>query len=117
MLLDSLYTQTNWSCYVHLKCKRGSLLWCLDWREVCDGNIDCWNDAIDEQHCSQLEKSDCQENEFRCRNGQCISYDLLQDEEFTPDCLDASDENMSGSNYTGKALIINCCIYSIHTIV
>lgn len=32
---------TNLTCYIHIKCNRGLLPMCLDWREVCDGRIDC----------------------------------------------------------------------------
>ena len=32
-----LYQFTNLSCYVHIDCQREETLFCLDWREICDG--------------------------------------------------------------------------------
>jgi hypothetical protein len=34
----------------------------------------------------------CQENEYRCKNGQCISQLFHRDDPIIPDCLDGSDE-------------------------
>ena len=85
-------TATDISCYTHLKCDRGPLPSCLDWSEICDGRIDCSNDAIDEEHCWQLEINECQANEFRCINGQCIPKSFHGDTTYIPDCLDQSDE-------------------------
>jgi hypothetical protein len=73
---------------------------------VCDGDIDCWNGGIDEQHCIQLEMNECQDNEYRCRNGQCIPNDFLQDNYFTPDCLDTTDEDIESWILIRKAKII-----------
>ena len=36
-------------CYVLLECHRNGQPWCLDWREVCDGNIDCFDEGLDEE--------------------------------------------------------------------
>jgi hypothetical protein len=62
------------TCYTHLICNRGPPPACLDWREICDGKIDCTNDdGIDERFCEQLEILECAQNEYRCKNGrQCI---------------------------------------------
>ena len=50
----------NVTCYTHFKCDRHPLMfWCLDWREICDGKIDCFNDGIDEKHCDELELQEC----------------------------------------------------------
>ncbi|CAF1678583.1 unnamed protein product, partial [Adineta ricciae] len=51
-----------------------SELWpmCLDWRQICNGLIDCDN-GEDEQWCDQLEITKCNKNEYRCHyGGQCI---------------------------------------------
>jgi hypothetical protein len=66
------HNSTTFSCYIHLKCNRGPFPACLDWREICDGKVDCPDDAIDEQHCWQLEINECKDDEHRCKNGQCI---------------------------------------------
>ncbi|CAF5153493.1 unnamed protein product, partial [Rotaria magnacalcarata] len=47
----------------------------------------------DEEHCWQLEINECQANEYRCQNGQCIPEDFFRDDIYTPDCFDISDEN------------------------
>jgi hypothetical protein len=43
------YYPTNFTCYTHLQCNRGPSPACLDWREICDGQIDCLNGGIDEE--------------------------------------------------------------------
>jgi hypothetical protein len=45
------YEPTNLSCYIHLKCNRGPLSSCLDWGEICNGQIDCIDGGLDEEHC------------------------------------------------------------------
>ncbi|CAF4144940.1 unnamed protein product, partial [Adineta steineri] len=45
------------TCYPHLSgCYRGPEPMCLDWREICDGKIDCIGDnfGIDEEYCNEL---------------------------------------------------------------
>ncbi len=77
------------TCYMHLKCDRGGSGLCLDWREVCDGRIDCLNEGVDEAQCFDLEVNECDENEYRCHNGLCIPKEFLDDEK--PQCLDQTD--------------------------
>ena len=60
-------------CYVHLKCDRGRSDLCLDWREICNGRIDCIDEGLDEAFCFQMELNQCQQNEYRCHNGLCIA--------------------------------------------
>ncbi|CAF3856481.1 unnamed protein product, partial [Rotaria sp. Silwood1] len=85
-------------CYTHLQCDRtgdhgqtpGA---CLDWREICDGEVHCLDGGRDEEQCWQLEINECDnETEYRCHNGQCIPRDFLNDDLLYPDCLDQSDE-------------------------
>ncbi|CAF3939802.1 unnamed protein product, partial [Adineta steineri] len=86
------------TCYTHLQCDRGTSLICLDWTDICNGIIDCLDGGQDEEDCWQLEVNDCLENEYRCSNGQCISKDFYQDDDYNTgdminlDCLDGSDE-------------------------
>ena len=49
---DGMIQQT---CYLLLECDRGHLSLCLDWREICDGRIDCLNGGVDELRCFELE--------------------------------------------------------------
>lgn len=86
------YNPTSLTCYTHLTCNRRSRSICLDWTEICDDHIDCLNDAVDEKQCWQLYVNECQEDEFRCRNGQCISKIFLDDHSFGLECLDQSDK-------------------------
>lgn len=91
---ESLF-QSNFTCYVHLKCIRGPWPICLDWREICDGKIDCLDGGEDKKHCHELETNQCAENEYQCRNGMCINEVFLLDSYpslYSPECLDGSDE-------------------------
>ncbi|CAF2108027.1 unnamed protein product [Rotaria magnacalcarata] len=81
---------TDNTCYQHLTCNRSAQSFCLDWREICDGKIDCYN-WEDEKDCSELEMNECHDNEYRCRNGQCIPEEFLWDNQINPDCLDRTD--------------------------
>jgi hypothetical protein len=85
-------------CYAHLKCDRvgdhgktpGA---CLEWREICDGKVDCIDGGHDEEQCWQLEINECdRETEFRCHNGLCIPLIFLNDDERNADCLDRTDK-------------------------
>jgi hypothetical protein len=67
-------------CYQTLFCE--SIPLCLDWREICDGLQRCDN-GIDEENCDKLEFNECEDNEFRCRNGMCIAEEFWFDGEFT----------------------------------
>ena len=80
-------------CSIHLPCSRGSFLICLDWREICNGRVDCEETGIDEMNCFQLELDRCAEDQYRCSNGQCIPREFLNDDPYNPDCLDATDED------------------------
>ena len=77
------------TCYTQLTCDRGGSSLCLDWREICDGRIDCLNGGIDEAQCIDLEINECDENQYRCYNGLCIPKEFLGDG--TPECLDQTD--------------------------
>ena len=78
------------TCYMHLKCDRGGSGLCLDWREVCDGRIDCFNGGVDEAQCFDLEINECNETEYRCQNGLCIPKEFLKDDK--PHCVDQTDK-------------------------
>ena len=86
------YHPSTLTCYEHLSCDRGPGRSCLDWSEICDGKIDCLVNGIDEESCWLLEINQCETNEYRCRNGQCIPQAFYRDHSNVFDCLDASDE-------------------------
>ncbi|CAF1509979.1 unnamed protein product, partial [Adineta ricciae] len=85
----------NLTGYSHLECDRGGKDLCLDWREICNVQIDCLNGGIDEKECFQMEMNECEEDEYRCHNGLCIPKDFWKDDPNNPDCLDRSDESSS----------------------
>ena len=89
---DSSDVLIKLSCYVHLPCNRGGSLLCLDWREICDGHVDCLDDGLDEAFCFEMEINECNENEYRCHNGLCIPEEFWKDGMGEADCLDRSDE-------------------------
>ena len=86
------YNPSTLTCYTHLQCDRGSASACLDWSEICDGQVHCLDGGRDEEHCWQLEVMECEENEYQCANGQCIPFTLFRDHPAVPDCLDRTDE-------------------------
>jgi hypothetical protein len=78
-------------CYVLLECHRNGQPWCLDWREVCDGNVDCFDEGLDEKYCFDMELNECSDDEYRCHNGLCIAKEFWEDGVGDTDCLDRSD--------------------------
>ncbi|CAF3487162.1 unnamed protein product, partial [Rotaria sp. Silwood2] len=89
------YEPMNLTCYIHLECNHGSTLACLDWTEICDGHIDGLKDGIDEKNCWQLEINECEDNEYRCYNGQCVSKIFFHDDPHVYECLDRSDGSLN----------------------
>ncbi|CAF1574480.1 unnamed protein product, partial [Adineta steineri] len=89
-------------CYVLLECHRNGQSWCLDWREVCNGIVDCFDEGLDEEYCFDMEINECEKNEYRCHNGLCILSELWEEGEGDADCLDRSDE-------VSNALYIRSC--------
>ncbi|CAF1117233.1 unnamed protein product [Adineta steineri] len=87
-LTDDIFGGT---CYILLECDRGGSSMCLDWREICDGRIDCLNGSVDEIQCFNLEINECNENEYRCHNGLCIPKKFLEMDFEEAQCLDRSD--------------------------
>ncbi|CAF3526078.1 unnamed protein product [Adineta steineri] len=89
---------TTLTCYIHMKCDNHSFLTCLDWREICDGKVNCLDGGDDEKYCVELEMNKCEENEYQCRNGMCVNREFFSDEDTSlinirsPECLDGSDE-------------------------
>ena len=77
------------TCYIHFPCQTS--LPCLDWREICDGKADCV-DGADENNCWELEMNECNDDEYRCSNGQCIPWEYYTDGSEKTECLDRSDE-------------------------
>jgi len=75
-------------CYETLPCPSSPL--CLDWREICDGVQRCSN-GIDEENCDKLEFNECEDDEFRCTNGMCISEEFWLDGKYI---LDSSKNSL-----------------------
>ncbi|CAF3694043.1 unnamed protein product [Adineta steineri] len=78
-------------CYIHLHCDHDKASLCLDWREVCNAHVDCLG-GEDEAECYKMELNECEENQFRCHNGLCISDVFWENGLSDADCLDRSDE-------------------------
>ena len=89
---EHLVNQSTLTCYLHLQCDHQSKSICLDWKDICNGRVDCSNDAIDEKYCLEMEVNQCQNDEYRCLNGQCIPKSFQRDNAFIPECFDQSDE-------------------------
>ncbi len=100
------------TCYMHIRCLSYSYLLCLDWREICNGKIDCI-DGEDEQNCFELEINKCNENEYQCRNGMCVDKSFLLDDAAvdlsSPECLDGSDEAVVDYHHECATLVIFLC--------
>ena len=89
--MDHPHDPIEWPCYEHLTCNRGPAPSCLDWTEICDGKIDCLDSEADEEHCWKWDVNQCDEEEFRCDNGQCIPKALFRDGSGPGDSLDEAD--------------------------
>ena len=100
---NSPKNQTRMSCYVLIKCYRYGRPWCLDWREVCNGKIDCFDEALDEKFCFDMEVNQCHDDQYRCHDGHCISSDLWEDGTGETECLDRSDR-LDDFNYTNSCV-------------
>ena len=95
---------TTGTCYVFLDgCTHHPWPFCLDWREICDGKIDCLH-GEDEQACHALETNVCADNEYRCHNGQCIPSTFVREDGYSVDCLDGSDERETTSSRTQSSV-------------
>ncbi|CAF3313636.1 unnamed protein product [Rotaria sp. Silwood2] len=85
------------TCYPYLSgCYHGPEPMCLDWREICNGIIDCIGDSfgMDQQYCDELEMNECKEDEYRCHNGaQCLPLGFFRDGWTSKDYLDGIDED------------------------
>ncbi|CAF4848680.1 unnamed protein product [Rotaria sp. Silwood1] len=99
------YRPTKLTCYTHLECNRGSFSACLDWSDICNGYVDCVDGGSDEEHCWQLEINECNDNEYRCHNGQCIPREFFRDDTGSPDCVDGSDEILELSQHVYQCTI------------
>ncbi|CAF1623962.1 unnamed protein product [Adineta ricciae] len=107
---DIIDVNQEHTCYILLECDRGGAFLCLDWREICDGRIDCLNGGVDEADCFELETNECKSDEYRCHNGQCIPEYYWKDAQFSPTCLDYSDfsNKISCPNQNLTVYLFNC---------
>ncbi|UJR12908.1 hypothetical protein I4U23_017082 [Adineta vaga] len=87
--VSDILAETHGTCIEGIQCDGRDI--CLDWREICNGHVDCLN-YKDEEFCNELEINECDpQTEYRCSNGLCISHHFFYD--LIPDCLDKSDES------------------------
>jgi hypothetical protein len=92
-LFESRSYFSSRTCYTFIECDRGAAPSCLDWREICDGKIDCLDGGGDELLCEEMYSNECAENEYRCSNGLCVPDSFFQDDSYSMDCMDRSDES------------------------
>ena len=81
------------TCYTGIQCQTNLL--CLDWRQICNGIVDC-DHGEDEPFdlCLKMESNECHaEKEFRCQNGMCIPISTAF--HYNGICLDRSDKQSS----------------------
>ena len=101
--ITSDYTGTL-TCYIHLECDYGTKSACLDWTDICDGQINCLNDGIDEKYCWELEINQCNEDEYRCKIGQCMAKSFYDDGSIIPDCIDTENNLIVRKGYAHSCL-------------
>jgi hypothetical protein len=83
---SAIMNDTDVTCYKRDTLCRAN---CLDWRQICNGIIDC-EDNQDEISCDLLEFNECHNDEYRCRSGHCIPLIFAFDKNL--DCADGTDE-------------------------
>ena len=89
ILRDNNPRNDDATCFIGLQCQTN--LVCLDWRQICNGIVDCDHGEDEpEELCLQMESNQCHpEKEFRCQNGHCIPISMASSK--TEICLDRSD--------------------------
>ncbi|CAF1423553.1 unnamed protein product [Adineta ricciae] len=95
------------TCYPFLpKCFPNPTPICLDWRQICDGNVDCVS-GDDEQYCQVLETNECPSDSYRCHySGECVPLTFVQDERNNAECLDGTDETEIYTEASGSLGIL-----------
>jgi hypothetical protein len=65
------------TCYIGIQCQTN--LFCLDWRQIRNGIVDCdYDEDEPDELCLQMDSNECHsEEEFRCKNGLCIPISLI----------------------------------------
>ena len=96
----NVYEPTLLTCYVHLECHRGPSPSCLDWREICDGKVDCLNDGLDKEYCWLMEMQEYHLKNSSNSNRQCISEPFFRDDSNLLGCIEKSNR----SNTVGRIL-------------
>ena len=84
------YDPSELTCYVHLECNRGSSSSCLDWREICDGKVDCLDGGLDEEHCWIMEMESYVQDDDLLGNKKCISERYFRDDSNADPCTGES---------------------------
>jgi hypothetical protein len=54
--------------------------------------------GLDEANCNKIKFHECEDEEYRCRNGMCIPYQFFLDRDY--DCMDMSDEKEKFHHYS-----------------
>jgi hypothetical protein len=93
------------TCYIGLKCQTN--LFCLDWRQICNGIVDCdYGEDEPAELCLQMESNQCHpENEFRCKTGLCIPNTMASN------VIEACPDRSIGTVITPSYLFELCLRY------
>ena len=97
---------TPLTCYIGIQCQTNLL--CLDWRQICNGVVDCdYGEDEPAELCHQIESNECDaEKEFRCLIGFCISLSLpVTSLEY---CFDRSDSKKTTDKQNREYLLEIC---------
>ncbi|CAF4029208.1 unnamed protein product, partial [Rotaria sordida] len=109
-LLKNIVENRYFTCYIGIQCHTN--LFCLDWRQICNGVVDCdFGEDEPVELCLQMELNSCDpETEFRCETGLCVPR-VKTLSALVVLCPDQSDADIGARMWLGHLSSRTCLFY------